>query len=226
MGGTTNIISHPPSNPPGKGAFEPPKERERTCVATGESLPESLLVRFVQGPDGALVPDVAAKLPGRGVWVRADRASIDLAVKRNGFARGLKHAVKPPTDLADQTEALLVRRCLDFIGLAKRAGALAIGVAQAEGAIRKRQPFGLIEASDGADDGRIKLQRLIFGLWGVEPPITGCFTSAEMGLALGRDHVVHAVLLTESMAHRWSIEIARLAGFRAIIPASWPPPSF
>lgn len=195
-------------------------------MATGESLPESLLVRFVRGPDGALVPDVAAKLPGRGVWVRADRASVDLAVKKNGFARGLKGAIKPPSDLADQTQALLERRCLEFLGLAKRAGALALGVAQAEGAIRKRQPYGLIEASDGADDGRLKLQRLIFGLWGMEVPMTGAFTSTEMGLALGRDHVVHAVVLTESMAHRWSIEIARLAGFRAIIPASWPPPSF
>lgn len=195
-------------------------------MASGENLPESLLVRFVRGPDGALVPDVAAKLPGRGVWVRADRDSINLAVKKNGFARGLKGAIKPPADLADQTQALIERRCLDFLGLAKRAGALAIGVAQAEGAIRKRAPFGLIEASDGADDGRLKLQRLIFGLWGEEVPVTGAFTAAEMGLALGRDHVVHAVLLTESMARRWSIEIARLAGFRAIIPASWPPPSF
>ena len=195
-------------------------------MATGESLPERLLVRFVRGPDGALVPDVAAKLPGRGVWVRADRASVDLAVKKNGFARGLKGAIKPPSDLTDQTQALLERRCLEFLGLAKRAGALALGVAQAEGAIRKRRPYGLIEASDGADDGRLKLQRLIFGLWGMEVPMTGAFTSTEMGLALGRDHVVHAVLLTESMAHRWSIEIARLAGFRAIIPASWPPPSF
>jgi uncharacterized protein len=218
----TSITSRPPSNaaPPA-----PEKQRERTCIATGETLPESVLVRFVLGPDGAVVPDVAAKLPGRGVWVRAERASVDLAAKRNAFSRGFKRAVKPAADLADQTEALLARRCLDFLGLAKRAGALAIGVAQAEGAIRKQQPYGLIEASDGADDGRIKLQRLIFGLWGVEPPVTGCFTGAEMGLALGRDHVVHAVLLTESMARRWSIEIARLAGFRAIIPASWPPPS-
>jgi len=183
-------------------------------------------VRFVLAPDGTLMPDVASKLPGRGVWVRADRASVDLAVKKNGFARGLKAPVKPPSDLADRTQALLEKRCLDFLGLAKRAGALALGVAQAEAAIRRAQPFALIEASDGADDGRIKMQRLAFGLWGVEPPLTGAFTGEEMGLALGRDHVVHAVVLTESMARRWSIEIARLAGFRAIIPASWPPPSF
>jgi hypothetical protein len=182
-------------------------------------------VRFVAAPDGSIMPDVAAKLPGRGVWVRAQRAAVDLAVKKNAFARGLKSAVKPPADLADRTQALLERRCLDLLGLAKRAGALAIGSAQAEAAIRKARPFALIEASDGADDGRIKLQRLAFGLWGEEPQVTGAFTGDQMGLALGRDHVVHAVLLTESMARRWSIEIARLAGFRAIIPASWPPPS-
>ena len=198
--------------------------RERTCIATGETLPESALVRFAAAPDGVVTPDVAAKLPGRGVWVRADRVSIDKAVKRNLFARGLKTAGTPPADLADTVEALISRRCLDLLGLAKRAGALAVGTVQCEDAIRKGPPLWIVEANDGAEDGRRKLSKLAFGLWGEEPRVTGCFSSREMGVALGRDHVVHAVLLQESMAQRWTVEIGRLAGFRAIIPASWPPP--
>ena len=198
--------------------------RERTCIATGETLLEDALVRFAAAPDGVVTPDVAAKLPGRGVWVRADRTSIEKAVNRNLFARGLKAAGTPPADLADRVEALISRRCLDILGLAKRAGAIAIGTVQSEDAIRRAPPLWIIEASDGAEDGRRKLSRLAFGLWGDEPRVSGCFSSGEMGVALGRDPVVHAVLLQEGMAQRWTVEIGRLAGFRAIIPASWPPP--
>lgn len=198
--------------------------RERTCVATGETRPESELVRFAASPDGVVVPDVAAKLPGRGVWVRAMRAAVDRAVARGAFARGLKTAVKAPDDLADRVEALLARRCLDLLGLARRGGGLAVGAVQAEEAIRRAPPLWMIEASDGASDSRGKLIRLAFGLWGVEPRVAGCFTAAELGVALGGDPVVHAVLLHESMAQRWTVEVGRLSGFRAIRPASWPPP--
>ena len=198
--------------------------RERTCIASGETLDEDGLIRFALAPDGVITPDVAAKLPGRGVWTRADRAAIETALKRNAFARGLKKPVTAPPGLADLVERLLARRCLDLLGLAKRAGAIAMGTVQAEEAIRRAPPLWIVEASDGAEDGRRKLARLAFGLWGEEPRVAGCFSSGEMGVALGRDHVVHAVLLQASMAQRWTVEIGRLAGFRAIIPASWPPP--
>lgn len=197
--------------------------RERTCIATGEALPEERLVRFALAPDGAVTPDVAAKLPGRGVWVSADRASVEKAVKRNAFARGFKTTAEAAPDLADQVEALLARRCLDLLGMAMRGGTIAVGTVQAEDAIRRAPPLWLIEAEDGAVDGREKLVRLAFGLWGEEPKIAGCFTSRDLGVALGRDPVVHAVLLQESMAQRWTVEIGRLSGFRAIVPRSWPP---
>jgi uncharacterized protein len=197
--------------------------RERTCIASGEVFPEERLVRFAAGPDGVVTPDVAAKLPGRGVWVSADRAAVEKAVKRNAFARGLKAGVRPPPDLADAVEALLARRCLDLLGLAQKAGAIAVGTVQAEDAIRRAPPSWLIEAADGAADGREKLVRLVFGLWGEEPRVTGCFSARELGVALGRDPVVHAVLLQASMAQRWTVEIGRLSGFRAIVPRSWPP---
>lgn len=185
-------------------------------------LPEERLVRFVLGPEDRIVPDVAAKLPGRGVWVRAERAAIERAVKRGGFARSLKQQAEAPRDLADQVESLLARRCLDLLGLMRRAGALAAGFDKVEAAIRRARPHALIEASDGAADGRDKLFRLALGLWGALPHVSAAFAAAEMGVALGRDHVVHAVVLDERMAQRWAAEIGRLSGFRAIVPASWP----
>lgn len=196
--------------------------RERRCAATGETRAEDGLIRFALSPDGEIAPDVAAKLPGRGVWVSARREAVAQALKRDAFSRSLKQKVSAPPDLADRVEALLHKRCLDLFGLMRRAGALASGFDQVEAAIRAERPRALIEAADGSADGREKLMRLALGIWGAPPHLTGCFTASEMGVALGRDHVVHALVLQERMALRWAAEIGRLSGFRAIVPASWP----
>lgn len=208
----------PAPSPQGEG-----RGRERRCVATSETLPEARLIRFALGPGDVIVPDVAAKLPGRGVWVTATRAALETAIKRNAFAKSLKAPAKADADLLNQTEALLARRCLELLGIAKRAGALAAGFTAVEAAIRVSAPYMLIEAADGEADGRDRLIRLVFGLWRVEPAVCGAFTAAELGMALGRDRVIHACLLEERLAQAWAAELGRLSGFRAIAPSSWPP---
>lgn len=198
------------------------KGRERRCAASGETLPEARLIRFAVGPDDVIVPDVAAKLPGRGVWVESTRARIEDARKKGGFARSLKGPVRVPEDIAAQAERLLVKRCLDSLGLMRRAGALAIGHTQVDAAIRDFPVFSLVEAEDGASDGREKLARLYMGLWKRPAPVAACFSMAELGMALGRDRVIHACLLQERMAQAWAVDMGRLSGFRSIVPGSWP----
>ncbi len=196
--------------------------RERRCVASGDVLPEALLVRFALGPDRVLVPDVAAKLPGRGAWVRADRASIETAIRKGGFAHALKASAKAQDGLADLVETLLAKRCLDLIGMARRAGVIALGATQVEQAIRAKPAWLLVEASDGAEDGREKLMSLHIGLWGRPPAALGCFSAADLGVALGRERVIHACLLQERLAAALAIDVGRLAGFRTTVPDSWP----
>lgn len=210
------------AEPGAAGASQSRDGRLRRCTATGESLHESGLIRFVLGPSGEVVPDVAAKLPGRGAWVSANRACVTQAQAKGGFARAFKAPALAGADLADQTEALLARRCLELLGLLRRSGALVLGQSQVEAAIRSRAPYILIEAADGAEDGREKLARLHFGLWGGAATVAACFSSTELGMALGRDRVIHACLLQERPARAWAVEIGRLAGFRPIVPTSWP----
>ena len=215
---TSRITPPPIPSPRGEGA----KRRERLCIVTREALPESKLIRFALAPDGALVPDVAAKLPGRGAWVSADRAHLDQAMRKGAFARALKAPVKVAENLAELTEAALARRCLDLLGLARRASAIAFGATQVESAIRANPLWIMIEAADGAEEGREKLMSLHIGLWGAPPPAAACFSATDLGMALGRDRVIHACLLQERLAMVWAAEIGRLAGFRPIVPASWP----
>jgi hypothetical protein len=199
------------------------RRRERRCIVSGESANEAALLRFACGPGGVVVADVAAKLPGRGAWVGANAASVERASKQNAFARAFKTKVTVPADLVEQAGHALARRCLDLLGMARRAGAIAIGATQVEAAIRARPALLLIEAKDGAEEGREKLMSLHIGLWGRPAPAVACFDSADLGVALGRERVIHACLLQEPMALVWAAEIGRLSGFRAIVPDSWPP---
>lgn len=194
--------------------------RERRDIVSGQPTHEDRLIRFVAGPGGTVVPDLGRKLPGRGIWVAADRAAIEQAVKKNAFSRSAKTRLAPPADLADQVEALLSRRVLDGLGLARRAGVLISGFEKTAAAIRSGRARWLVEATDGAEDGRRKLLALTRKV--PQPPeVLGIFTSEQLGLALGLENVIHTAFLAGRVAERWTVDVRRLSGFRPLLPASW-----
>src|SRR3954462_5309740 len=113
-------MADPQSKPPKTHAQA---SRERRDIVSGEVMPEARLIRFVAGPDGQVVPDLSATLPGRGMWVEATREAVEAAAKRGAFARAAKTKLAADPKLADLVEALIARRCLERLGLARRAGA-------------------------------------------------------------------------------------------------------
>ncbi len=183
-------------------------EGARRCLVTGVSAPRAGLIRFVAGPDGTVVPDLGEKLPGRGLWVAADRAALERADAR-AFARANHGAVKVPGDLAAQVEAGLLRRLIDYLGIARRAGALVAGYEKSRSALKAGGARLLIAAHDGADDGRGKLRALAPDLAEMT-----ALSALEIGAALGRDGVVHAVVTNTRLAAVIAREAARLAGVR------------
>ena len=181
---------------------------------------EAALVRFVAGPGGLVVPDLARKLPGRGLWVAADRASVDTAVKKGAFSRAAKAKLAASADLADQVETLLRRRLLDGLGLAKRAGELISGFEKVASTLNAGKAAWLIEASDGAADGRRKI--LNVARKSPKPPqLCGLFDAEELGLALGAENVIHTAFLAGRGAGRWTEDVRKLAGFSPLLPESW-----
>jgi predicted RNA-binding protein YlxR (DUF448 family) len=200
--------------------------RERRDIVSNTVMPEARLIRFVAGPDGQVVPDLAAALPGRGMWVEATREAVEAAAKRGAFARSAKAKLTADAKLADQVEALIARRCLDRLGLARRAGALTTGFESVEKAIRSGKAAWLIEACDGSADGRGKLLNL--ARHQTPPPrLCGAFSVDELSLATGMGNVIHSAFLAGRWAERWTEEAQRLSGFRQLLPLSWSlPPSW
>lgn len=198
----------------------PAIERERKDLVTGQVMDEACLIRFVPGPDGEVVPDLGRKLPGRGLWVEASRQAVDTASKKGLFARAAKAAVKAPADLSDRIEILLMRRCLDQLGLARREGVLISGFEKCHQALKAGRAAWLIEASDGSEDGRTKLLGAVEkSESGVQ--VCGVFSSSDLGLALGLENAIHHVLPVGRRAERWAFEARRLAGFRPLLPSEW-----
>jgi predicted RNA-binding protein YlxR (DUF448 family) len=171
--------------------------RTRMCAVTRAVLPESALIRFVAAPDGAVVPDLKAKLPGRGAWVGAERKLVAEAVKRNVFQRALEQPLKPPPDLADQVAVRLREAALGRLGLARKAGAAIAGFSQVEAAIGHDRLLAILMASDAAGDGERKIGQALRRRFGGDSPlpVLRLFASEELGLALGRPNVIHAAVL-------------------------------
>ncbi|MBV8799350.1 MAG: RNA-binding protein [Alphaproteobacteria bacterium] len=188
--------------------------RTRRCIVTREVQPECHLVRFVVGPEDEIVPDLAAKLPGRGIWVSADRGILERAVTKNLFARAAKTNVRVAAALPSNVEALLVKRLQDHLGLARRSGVLVLGFDNVLRALEsRRKPLALVEASDGADDGRRKVLAAARAQ-NCEPQIIDLLTAEELSMALGREHVIHAALFPGPLADRLVLDAERLEGFR------------
>jgi predicted RNA-binding protein YlxR (DUF448 family) len=191
--------------------------RERRCLVSGEVLPERELMRFAADPDGNVVPDVAASLPGRGMWVRSDSTSVTTAVAKNLFSKSAKAPLKASADLPVRVEALLVARMQADLGLARRAGQLVMGFDNVLRAMDDRVPPSLlVEAGDGAADGRRKLAGSAHAR-GLEIETIDGLSAKELSLALGRENVIHAALKPGRLAERLIFDAGRLAGFR---PAS------
>jgi len=194
--------------------------RERRDLVSGEVMDEAKLIRFVAGPDGAVTPDLAAKLPGRGLWVAANRTAIEAAAAKGGFSRAAKAKVSAGPGLADLVERLLAARILAGLGLARRAGTLTSGFEKVRAVIATNKAAWLIEAADGAADGRRKLVSLAERR--PNPPrVLAAFTSGELGLALGGENVIHLAFLAGRGAERWTVDVERFSGFRPLLPQSW-----
>jgi ribosomal protein L7Ae-like RNA K-turn-binding protein len=201
----------------------------RRCIVTRQRLPKETMIRFVMGPGGQVVPDLAARLPGRGMWLsasgdvlefggvgeegrrkrRPDDAGADKNLVR-AFARAAKGPVSVQPDLPAFLQAGLTRRIADFLGLARRAGQAVAGVEKAREVLRTGRYRLVLEASDGSLAER---ERFLSGLSSdvvVIDPLPG----DALGRIFGRDYVVHVAVAPGKLAESLVHEAGRLAGLK------------
>ncbi|SEG46083.1 RNA-binding protein [Bosea lathyri] len=196
---------------------------ERSCVVSRAVKSPDDLIRFVVGPDGMLTPDLRRKLPGRGVWTSLSAKTVTEAVKRKAFERSLKAKITVPDGLVAMIDALMLRDALQALAMANKAGLVSSGFAKVEAVIGSGRCAAVIEASDGADDGRRKIgqamkraeiARETSGLKARKTPVVAIFAAADLELALGRAHVIHAALAPGPAAEGFLSRWRRLVRYR------------
>ena len=192
----------------------------RQCAVTRERLAPDALIRFVRSPDGAVVPDSFGKLPGRGAWVSANKEILETGLQSGVFSKAFKANSTPIDGLVEEVERQLLQRCTGLLGMAKKSGVAVLGFDQVRDYIRKQEPGLLLEASDGAEDGRNKVHFLAKAIY-EDVKVAGALSSAELGMAFGRQHVVHALLEYGSLADAFSVAYRRLTGFRVAPETGW-----
>lgn len=201
---------------------------QRTCAVTRRACDPEDLLRFVYGPDGTVVPDLARKLPGRGIWLTPTRAVVLQAVRQKAFARASRREVIVSERLADLVGDLMLKRVLDYLALANKAGLVLAGFDKVDRALDKGRIHALLQAADGAEDGIRKLdQKFVHVLReaGVaegarERRTVRFLTNAELSLAIGRTNVVHAGLLVGGASKAFLTEAERLLRYRLGVTAT------
>ncbi len=189
----------------------PAEKGERRCFMTGLPLAKEKMIRFVVGPDRLVYPDITGKLDGRGVWLTASRDLLQQAIDKKMFSKAFRSDVKPVPDIVAMVQTLLEKHCLHLLGLANKGGFVVSGFEKVKEAAHKEKLDVLIEASDGASDGREKMERLLpDAFWVNEWP------SDALSEALGRDFCVHVAMKSGKMAQNFKNEVLRYRSFNEI----------
>ncbi len=187
--------------------------KTRMCVATRKSKPVEDLIRIVLSPENVLVPDFKSKLPGRGAWVCSKRKVVEQAVAKGAFKRAFKTSIADGGNLTELIAKLLKQDAISRVSLAKKAGVLVSGAAKVERQIAKRKVAVLIQAQDGAADGKRKIEGSLKSQYGEAAktiPIVSFFTTEELSLALGLENVIHAAVTCERFGKNLVSAVARL----------------
>jgi hypothetical protein len=234
---------------------------------TRERKPESELLRFVLDGQGNVTPDIKRRLPGRGVWVTANRSVLAEGIRRRVLLRSLKADGASPRqtrdgaaagqaagpgnessaqgvlaggtgDLPAVVEKLLRQSALGALSMANKAGQLTLGFEAVARALAAGGVVGLIHASEAAEDGRRKLDRMFVrdvgetnrddGVSGGPSgprreesvgPVIGIFSCDELSSAVGRANVVHAALKKGGASASFLKEAHRLSSYLEPAPA-------
>lgn len=214
----------PEDSPEDSGDAEDGREAGplRRCLVTHLRAEKTAMIRFVVGPEGEIVPDLALRLPGRGMWLSARRDVLETAVKRGVFARAAKRRVSVPADLAAAVASGLRLRIGETLGLARRAGQAIAGFDKAREWLISGRAGLVVAARDGSADERARFLTAGFlaamkagAAVAVVDPLSG----ADLGRIFARERVVHVALASGRLAATVASDAARLAGIEGGVVA-------
>ena len=189
------------------------KIRQRMCIASRTVGDKETLLRFVLGPEGALILDLSGKLPGRGASLTPTREALANAIKTKAFSRAFKRGVKVPADF----ESLMVRQMetalLARLSLARRAGAVALGQDAVFTAAASGHLCLLILPKDLGENARVKLQGIARDF-----PSLPFSDAVTLGAALGKKRAINIAFTDPHRGEQFLTLAKKFRDFLALTP--------
>ena len=200
---TEDHIPDVDDGPSGRGRRAP---SQRRCLVSRTHDAPCHMIRFVVGPEGSIVADLAARLPGRGMWLKADRTVLEDGQLARIFSRAARQKVNVPEGLLESLKDGLAKRLLDGISLGRRAGEAVCGFQKCRERIVAGRVGVVICAAGASQDEVARLlsgQRELPVVW-----VPGDILAASFG----RERAVYAVMAPGALAERLKAEYKRFAG--------------
>jgi alpha-D-ribose 1-methylphosphonate 5-triphosphate diphosphatase len=179
----------------------------RRCLLTGMRTGPDRLLRFAVDAAGAVVPDPARRMPGRGLWLAPAPDAVATAAAKGLFARGARRKVRVPDDLARRTRQAWTAHAAAQLAAARRAG--------------------LVLAETAASGGTkvLTAEAAALGIGISEFPTT--LTAARAARAHGLAVVAGAPNLVRGGSHSGNVAVATLleAGVLDALASDYVPPA-
>lgn len=167
----------------------------KICFVEKKAYPREEMLRFVISPERVVVFDVNEKLPGTGIWLYPTASNLKNAIQKKLFYKAAGGTVTIPEELFESIQKTLKERCLNLLGLARKAGYLVFGFEGVKKAIETQEIIIAFEATDSSEKGKTKIYRPTD-----EFLICSCFTREELGQVTGQEAQVHIVVLKSKIA--------------------------
>ena len=180
---------------------------KRKCIVSGELKDKKDLLRFVSW-QGHLVPDFRKKLEGKGIYVTNSKQKLQTASAKGLFRRAAKRQLEEEGQIVEIVESLMLKRGLEFLNLAKKAGSLVIGLDKVLEKLKQDKVEFIVEANDAGDDGRKKIAGLKKNI-----PVFEFYNTDELDKALDKVNTVHAAFLKGNMANAAHAEFDKIKTF-------------
>ncbi len=186
---------------------------QRSCLGCRETRDRDRLIRFVLSPQGEVLPDLDARLPGRGAYTCASSRCLEAAIRQRLFNRAFKREVSAmqPQAMTELVSRLMRERILGYLGLANRAGKIVSGSSLVCDAVRGKVKPGLVlvaEDISGSIGEKVVSLSTVHGI-----PCERVLTKEEFGDILGKAPRSAVAVRQGGFIARLVTEIQRLRNF-------------
>ena len=172
------------------------------------SINKDDFIKISLSPDNRLVPDLRDKLPGKSIWLPANKALITDILRKKDLKSyfGVSEILTP--DLVFLIEMILRKKILNSISLAKKAGFLAIGLDTIKTKLIEKNHCLIVVAK-----GAKSLQRYsVFSSSNVS-----CFENLlyqkDLEKSTGKNNVKYVGILSKNFKKTIQVDLNKLKGF-------------